>query len=108
MNLASARNSRARWVLLTRRAAIDLREIARQAQACKGARASDALVRELEQACQDLLRDPNSGRNLAKIRPGYRGLPCAGHVLLYRETANGILIVRLRPEATLAMLKVCG
>jgi toxin ParE1/3/4 len=49
----------------------------------------------IEQKCQLLLRYPKIGRSRYDIRKGLRTFPCDAYIILYRETAEGIEIVRV-------------
>ncbi|HEX9625872.1 MAG TPA: type II toxin-antitoxin system RelE/ParE family toxin [Acidiferrobacterales bacterium] len=46
--------------------------------------------------CLELLgENPGIGTNADDLRPGYRRFVHESHVIFYRETAHGVLIVRI-------------
>lgn len=44
----------------------------------------EKLFREFNKKCQNIANFPNIGRSYAYIRPGLRGLPLDGYVILYK------------------------
>lgn len=44
----------------------------------------EKLFREFNKKCQNIANFPNIGRSYAHIRPGLRGLPLDGYVILYK------------------------
>ena len=57
--------------------------------------AGERLLQTFNQKCQQLVNFPNIGREYNNLRPGLRGLPLNGHIILYRIIDDGIEIVRV-------------
>lgn len=56
---------------------------------------AEAYVPELHRAFQRLAEFPEHGRDASSIKPGYRHMESGRHVVFYRATADGVLIVRV-------------
>ncbi len=52
-------------------------------------------IRQLEECCQLLFRNPALGRQCDEIRPGLRRMRQGKHVVFYRQEPGGILISRI-------------
>jgi toxin ParE1/3/4 len=57
--------------------------------------AGERLLQTFNQKCQQLVSFPNLGREYNNLRPGLRGLPLNGHIILYQTIDDGIEIVRV-------------
>ena len=57
--------------------------------------AGERLLQTFNQKCQQLVNFPNMGREYNNLRPGLRGLPINGHIILYQTITDGIEIVRV-------------
>ncbi len=57
--------------------------------------AADKQLEAIERKCQLLLRYPKIGRSREDVRQGSRTFPCDDYIILYRETSEGIEIVRV-------------
>ena len=57
--------------------------------------AGENLVREFNKKCQYLVNFPKMGRSYAHIKPGLRGLPLDGYIILYEIIDDGIIILRV-------------
>jgi toxin ParE1/3/4 len=51
-------------------------------------------IDNIETCCQQLARNPESGRACDHVRPGLRRMEHDVHVVFYRQVAGGILISR--------------
>lgn len=47
------------------------------------------------QKCQQLVSFPNMGQRYDNLRPGLRGIPLDGYIILYQLVDDGIEIVRV-------------
>lgn len=88
---------------LTGQADRNLGEIYLYAAEQFGIRQADRYLDELEHVFGLLTNHPLMGRPADKFRPGLRRHEHAGHVIFYRPTGEGVLIVaiihrRMRPE----------
>ena len=72
----------------------DLREIGRYIARDNRQRAI-SYVKELQQTCQRLANVPGSGRARDDLRPGLPSFAHGSYVIIYRQTAGGIEIVRV-------------
>lgn len=61
----------------------------------KNIEAGERLIQAFNQKCQQLVTFPNVGREYNNLRPGLRGLPLNGHIILYQIIDDGIEIVRV-------------
>ena len=57
--------------------------------------AGERLLQTFNQKCQQLVNFPNMGREYNNLRPGLRGLPLNGHIILYQAINDDIEIVRV-------------
>lgn len=57
--------------------------------------AGERLLQTFTQKCRQLINFPNMGREYNNLRPGLRGLPLNGHIILYQSISDGIEIVRV-------------
>ncbi|MBW4608839.1 MAG: type II toxin-antitoxin system RelE/ParE family toxin [Hassallia sp. WJT32-NPBG1] len=55
----------------------------------------EKLFREFNKKCQNIANFPNIGRSYAHIRPGLRGLPLDGYVILYKVVDHEVEILRV-------------
>ena len=86
----------------SRRAEADLLSIGEYTFRKWGETQAARYLRELEDCCQMLARNPALGRLCEDIRPGLRRFEHGRHVLFYRQESRGILISilhqRMLPE----------
>ncbi len=55
----------------------------------------EKLFREFNKKCQNIANFPSIGRSYAHIRPGLRGLPLDGYVILYKVVDDEVEILRV-------------
>lgn len=79
----------------SRRAEADLLSIGEYTLRKWGETQAIRYLRELEDCCQMLARNPALGRLCEDIRPGLRRFEHGKHVLFYRQAPGGILISRI-------------
>lgn len=58
-------------------------------------RAAETYTLEIKAAIERVADDPRRGRGCEETRAGYRRYGIGSHVLFYRETPNGIDIIRI-------------
>ena len=82
-------------VELSEAAARDIEDILDQSIVDFGVLQAERYFESLRR-CLDLLGDnPQMGASAEEIRPGYRRFIHQAHVIFYRQTVGGILVVRL-------------
>ena len=90
---------------LSRSAQADLAEIWDYSARHWGDDRADRYILAIQDACDALADGRRQGRAIDTIRPGYRKLPIASHVLFFRRTAGGIIevirILHQRMDVTL-------
>jgi toxin ParE1/3/4 len=59
---------------------------------------AEEYLRELQRAIERAAANPRIGRACDEIRPGYRSLATASHMLFYRISAEGIVDVMRVPH----------
>jgi len=67
-----------------------------------GAEQTDHYIDDLTAAFEFLADSPKAGAKCENIRAGYRKYPVIRHVVYYRETSNGIEIMRVLHDRMLA------
>ena len=67
-----------------------------------GAEQADRYTADLTAAFELLAGNPKSGTSSKHLRAGYRRHPVLRHVIYYRETAYGIVVIRVLHERMLA------
>ena len=81
---------------LTRSAQADLKSIARYTQERWGVRQRNTYLKEVDQVCRTLAKNPLMGRSCDDIREGYRKFPHGSHVIFYKQLGEDeLLIVRI-------------
>lgn len=80
---------------LTGKARNDLKRIALQSLAQWGMVQAEHYIHGLHQLFGRLAAFPDLGRDAGEIRPGYLRIESGSHIIFYRKTAGGILIVRV-------------
>ncbi|TWB20854.1 toxin ParE1/3/4 [Nitrospirillum amazonense] len=80
---------------LSGKARDDLKRIAQQSLAQWGMVQAERYIFGLHELFGRLVTLPDLGRDAGGIRPGYLRIESGSHVVFYRKTANGILIVRV-------------
>ena len=81
--------------LLSPAAQVDLEQIWDFTHDRWGVDQAEEYLRELQRAIERAAANPLIGRACDEIRPGYRKLAAGSHVLFYRLTAEGIVVVRV-------------
>ncbi len=79
----------------TRRAESDLQEIADYSLSMWGETQCLRYIDSLEQCCQRLAESPSQGRACNDLQPGYFRIEHARHVLFFRKSEDGVLIIRI-------------
>jgi toxin ParE1/3/4 len=80
---------------LTEAAAGDVRAISRHSIKQWGVERAEAYVAGLHRAFETLAALPDSGRDVGRLRAGYRRFEYERHSIYYRKTDPGILEVRV-------------
>ena len=80
---------------LTERAKTDLRSIGRYTQATWGREQRNSYLTRLDTCFHLLAREPHRGRACDDIRPGYRKYHVGQHLIFYRESPEGLEIIRI-------------
>ena len=80
---------------LTARAKADLRSIGRYTQATWGREQRNTYLARLDACFHLLAREPERGRACDVIRPGYRKYHVGRHLIFYRQSPEGIEIIRI-------------
>jgi toxin ParE1/3/4 len=57
--------------------------------------AGESLFKEFTRKCENLVRFPKLGRSYAHIRPGMRGIPLEGYIILYQVVDDGVEVLRV-------------
>jgi toxin ParE1/3/4 len=55
----------------------------------------DRLLKVFDAKCRKLMQFPMIGRSYEDLRPGLRGVPLEGHIILYRVTENELTVLRV-------------
>ena len=79
----------------SQRAEGDLAEIAAFTLRWWGEDQASPYLDGLETCCHLLADNPHMGRSCAEIRPGLRRMAHGRHVVFYRQSAAGVLILRI-------------
>jgi toxin ParE1/3/4 len=82
-------------VRFSRRAEVDLHEIAVYTLRTWGEAQTDRYLSQLEQCCELLADNPALGRACGEIRPGLHRMEHGKHTVFYRPESGGIRIVRI-------------
>ena len=80
---------------LTERARADLRAIGRYTQATWGREQRNRYLARLDACFHLLALEPHRGRACDEIRPGYRKYHVGRHLIFYRESQDGVEIIRI-------------
>ena len=80
---------------LTPRAERDLEDIWRYTAEQWSVDQAEKYVDGLIDAMEVLAANPSHGRSAARIRPGYRRQNGGAHVIFFKPSDNGILVVRI-------------
>ena len=80
---------------LTERAKADLRSIGRYTQAAWGREQRNTYLARLDTSFHLLAREPHRARACDDIRPGYRKYHVGRHLIFYRESLEGVEIIRI-------------
>lgn len=81
--------------VLSRQADSDIVAIAEESLLRWGAGAAETYLLGLHDTFRMLSAFPEIGRDASHIRPGYRKIETASHSVFYRNTPDGVLIVRV-------------
>jgi toxin ParE1/3/4 len=57
--------------------------------------AGDRLLKVFDAKCRKLMQFPMIGRSYEDLRPGLRGVPLEGYVILYRVTEAELTVLRV-------------
>ena len=82
-------------VILSPRAKLDLSEIWDYTASQWGADQAEKYVRELWSTMEHATSDPAKSVNIADVRKGYRKVRSGSHVIFFKETGNGVDVVRI-------------
>lgn len=55
----------------------------------------ERLIAAFDKKCQNLITFPLMGRSYEDIKPGLRGVPLDGYIILYHTTDNNLEILRV-------------
>ena len=80
---------------LTERAKADLRAIGRYTQTTWGREQRNIYLARLDASFHLLACEPHRGRACDDIRPGYRKYHVGRHLIFYRESPEGVEIIRI-------------
>jgi len=80
---------------LSPRAQRDLDEIWDYSAATWGIDQAEAYTRQIWQHIRLIATTPSLGRSCPEIRQGYRKFPSGSHLLFYRESQDGIEVIRI-------------
>ena len=80
---------------LTEGAKADLRSIGRYTQATWGREQRNSYLARLDACFHLLAQEPRRGRACDDIRPGYRKYHVGRHLIFYRESPEGVEIIRI-------------
>jgi toxin ParE1/3/4 len=80
---------------LTELAKQDLRSIGRYTQATWGREQRNTYLTKIDASFHLLAVEPQLGRSCDDLRLGYRKYPVGKHLIFYRQSANGIEIIRI-------------
>lgn len=83
---------------LTAKARDDLKSIGRYTQQRWGRKQRNNYLAQLDESFHVLARDPHKGRPCNDIREGYHKYRVGRHLIVYRESGDGIEIVRVLHE----------
>jgi toxin ParE1/3/4 len=85
----------------SRRAERDLRDIGDYTFRTWGESQTAHYLDQMEACCKRVAGEPGLGRACDHIRVGLRRVECGRHVVFYRQSGGGILIVRILHERML-------
>jgi toxin ParE1/3/4 len=80
---------------LTERATADMRAIGRYTQQTWGRAQRNIYLARLDACFSLLAHEPHRGHSCDDIRPGYRKYHVGRHLIFYRESPDGIEIIRI-------------
>lgn len=80
---------------LSRKADADIQEIASYSVRNWSLARAEAYILRLHEAFQRLAESPHLGRNIDELRKGYFRYEHESHVVFYKHSGRGILIVRV-------------
>ncbi len=80
---------------LSPRAQADIEEIWDYTAARWGLDQAEIYLRQIMAAIETVAAAPNRGRSCADVRAGYWKYPVGSHTLFYRNTTNGVEIMRI-------------
>ena len=82
-------------VVLSDAAAKDIEQILDRSDADFGPHQTELYYHSLKNCLELLGENPNMGSSADDLRPGYRRFAHESHVVFYRDTGRGVLIVRV-------------
>jgi toxin ParE1/3/4 len=80
---------------LTELAKQDLRSIGRYTQLTWGREQRNLYLTKLDACFQLLAQEPTRGKSCDDVRPGYRKYHVGRHLIFYRQSTEGVEIVRV-------------
>ena len=76
----------------------DIRDIAESSLQQWGIARAETYILGLHAAFRRLAELPGMGQEIGDVRPGYMRMQAGSHSVFYRNTEDGILIVRVLPQ----------
>lgn len=83
---------------LTELAKQDLRSIGRYTQATWGREQRNTYLAKIDASFHLLAVEPQLGKSCDDLRPGYRKYPVGKHLIFYRQSKDGLEIIRILHE----------
>ena len=80
---------------LTELAKQDLRSIGRYTQTTWGREQRNTYLAKIDAAFQLLAMEPQLGKSCDDLRAGYRKYPVGKHLIFYRQSVDGLEIIRI-------------
>ena len=80
---------------LTELAKQDLRSIGRYTQTTWGREQRNTYLAKIDAAFQLLAMEPQLGKSCDDLRVGYRKYPVGRHLIFYRQSVDGLEIIRI-------------
>ena len=81
--------------VVSRRAELDLLDIAAHTLERWGVEQMDKYLRDLDRRFVFLAENPNAGKSIDRIAPGFRQFPQGRHVVFYRMQGDQVEVVRV-------------
>ena len=94
-----------REVAFSKLAEADLQAIDEYTESTWGVRQADAYLDKIQSCCNRLARNPGMGRTWKRSDPELRRIEHGSHVIFYRRTLRGIVILRVLHQSMLPDLQ---